>query len=67
MKYQEQKVAQQERLQRRVKRDYDKGDFCWTETCEVLARRVLKYLEDTESTKVCIRTKGQHRAHRKAS
>ena len=45
-------VEQQERLQRSAKKDCDHGDPCWTEACEMLARRMLKYLEDSESKKV---------------
>ena len=35
-----------------AKEDSDQGDPCWTEECERLARRVSKYAEDSESTKV---------------
>ena len=52
VKYQEQKITQQERVQRKTRKDGDKGDLCWTEAGERLARRMLKYLEDCESTKV---------------
>ena len=44
VKYQEQKIRQQERLQRRARKDGDKGDFCWYEAGERLTRRMLKYL-----------------------
>ena len=43
VKYQEQKIAQQERLQRRARKDGDTGDLCWTEAGERLARRMLKH------------------------
>ena len=46
MEYQGQRVAQQERSQ---------SDLCWTEACEGIARRMLKYLEDREITKVSTR------------
>ena len=49
---QEQRIAQQERVQRRARKDGDKDDLCWTEASERLARRMLKYLEDSECTKV---------------
>ena len=52
VKYQEQKNAQQERLQRRARKDGDKGDFCWTEAGDRLVRRMLKNLEDSEGTNV---------------
>ena len=41
VKYQELKIAQQERLQRRARKDSDKGGLCWTEAGERLARRML--------------------------
>ena len=41
--------------QRSVKNDYDKGDLCWTEACEGIAKRMSKYLEDSEITKVSTR------------
>ena len=48
------KVEQQERLQRSARKDCDKGDICWTEACERLARTMLKYMEDSQSTKLGI-------------
>ena len=30
----------------------DKGDFCWTDACAGVARRMLKYLEDSEAAQV---------------
>ena len=53
-KYQEQKMAQQDRLQRRARKDDDNGDLCWTEAGERLGRRMLQYFEDSESTQVGI-------------
>ena len=61
-----------------AKQDCDQGDRCWTEACERLARRMSKYLDNSEGTKLSTReleeqlfvpkgTKGQCRAHRKAS
>ena len=47
--------AQEERSQRSVQDDNDRGDICWTEACEGIARRMLKYLEDSEVTKVSTR------------
>ena len=47
--------AQEERSQRSVQDDNDKGDICWTEACEGIARRMLKCLEDSEVTKVSTR------------
>ena len=47
--------AQEERSQRSVQDDNDKGDFCWTEARKRIARRMLKYLEDSDVTKVSIR------------
>ena len=44
--------AQEERSQRSVQDDNDKGDTCWTQACEGIARRMLRYLEDSEVTKV---------------
>ena len=35
--------------------DNDKGDLCWTEACEGIARRMLKFFEDREVTRVSIR------------
>ena len=55
VKCQEQNVALQKRLQKNARKDVDKGDFCWTEAAARLARRMLKYLEDSESTKVRVR------------
>ena len=52
LEYQGQWVAEQERSQRSVKKDYDTGDLCWTEACEGIAKRMPKYLEDSEITKV---------------
>ena len=51
LKYQGQRVAQEERR----KRVCDQGDLCWTEACERLARRIIKFWEDSESTKVSTR------------
>ena len=42
--FQKKKVEQQERLQRSAKKDCDQGDPCWTEACEGIARKMLKYL-----------------------
>ena len=42
-----QRVAQQERSQRSVQEDNDKGGLCWTEAREGIARRMLKHLEDS--------------------
>ena len=53
--YRKKKVEQQERLQRSARKDCDQGDFCWTEACERLVGRMLRYLEDSESTNVSIR------------
>ena len=77
--YQKKKVEQRERLQWSATKDCDRGDPCWTGECESLPRRMLEYLEDSESTKVSTqrgvggttlvskRTRDQCRAHRKAS
>ena len=47
--------AQEERSQRSVRDDTDKGDSCWTQACEGIARRMVKYFEDSEVTKVNVR------------
>ena len=47
--------AQEERSHRNVHHDNDKGDICWTGASEGIVRRMLKYLEDSEVTKVSIR------------
>ena len=47
--------AQEERSQRSVQDENDTGDFCWTAACEGIARRMLKFLEDSEVAKVKIR------------
>ena len=47
--------AAREVARERFQKDYDKGDMCWTEACERLATRMLKYLQDSESTKVSTR------------
>ena len=47
--------TQEERSQRSVQDDNDRGDVCWTEACEGIARRMLKFLEDSEIAKVSIR------------
>ena len=47
--------AQEERSQRGVHGENDKGDFCWTGACEGIARRMLKFLEDSEAAKVSVR------------
>ena len=38
-----------------VQDDTDKGDVCWTEACEGIARRMLKFLKDSGAAKVSIR------------
>ena len=43
LEYQGQRVLQQERSQ---------SDLCWRKACEGIARRMIKYLEDSEITKV---------------
>ena len=48
-------LAQEERSQRSVQDDNDKGDLCWTEASEGIARRMVKFLEDSEAAKVSIR------------
>ena len=45
--------AQEERSQRSVQDENAKGDLCWTEACEGIVRRMLKFLEDRGS-------RGQH-------
>ena len=47
--------AQEERSQRSVQEENDKGDLCWTEACEGIARRMLKFLKDSEGAKVSTR------------
>ena len=47
--------AQDKRSQRSVQDENDKGDHCWTEACEGMARRMLKCLEDSEAAKVSTR------------
>ena len=47
--------AQEERSQRSVEGENDKGDLCWTEACEGIVRRMLKFLEDGEVAKVSTR------------
>ena len=47
--------AQEERSQRSVQDENDKGDLCWTEACEGIARRMFKFLEDSEGAKVSTR------------
>ena len=47
--------AQEERSQRSVQDDNDTGDLCWTDTSEGIARRLLKFFEDSEAAKVSIR------------
>ena len=42
--------AQEERSQRSVQDDNDKGDLCWTEACEGIARRMFKYLEESRKS-----------------
>ena len=55
-----QRVAQtcEERTQRNVQDDDDGGNLRCSEACEVTARRMLKYLEDSEVAKVCIKRGG---------
>ena len=47
--------AQEEGSRRRVQDGNDKGDLCWTEACGGIARRMLKFLEDSEAAKVSMR------------
>ena len=42
-------------IAKKINKNGDKGDLCWTEAGERLARRMLKYLEDSKSTKVGMR------------
>ena len=60
VKYQEQKSAQQERLQRRARTDFDKGGFCWTEAGERLARRMLRD-EKMRKAKICSKSSGKEK------
>ena len=51
--------AKEERSQRSVQDEDDRGDVCWMEACEGIARSLLKFLEDRESAKVnksCLQT-----------
>ena len=32
-----------------------KDDFCWTDVCEGMVRKTLKFLEDREAAKVSMR------------
>ena len=47
--------AQEERSPRSVQDENDKGDLCWSEACEGIARRMFMFLEDGEAVKVSIR------------
>ena len=47
--------AQEEGSQRSVQDENDKGDLCWTEACEGIAWRMLKFLDDSEAAKVSVR------------
>ena len=47
--------AQEERSQRSAQGENDKCDLCWTEACEGIARKMLKFLEGSEVAKVSIR------------
>ena len=46
---------QEERTQRSVQDENDKGDLCWTEACEGIARRLFMFLENSVGAKVSIR------------
>ena len=46
------KVAQEERARRNVQEPDDEVDHNWTAACEGIAKKMLKYLEDTAVMKV---------------
>ena len=52
---QRQSVAQEERARRSAQDVDDEDDNCWTEACEWIAKKMFKYLENSEVTKVSTR------------
>ena len=53
-------MAPEERASRNVEDAHDGGDLCWTEACEGIVKKILKYFENSEVIKGSTRElKGQ--------